>query len=168
MAGLIQDVGSYVSTEQQAPGNFSKLPTPAKLMGPDIERVLKLAFPGDDARYFSSMTIGSTPASADAGAQALLDGIKTTTSSPFWDWPDGRIPFVGALSVLIDGQRRMRAIIETERVEIISFGSVDESLAWSYGEGDRTLNWWRSMERAYYRESAARHGTSFSDETPHI
>jgi hypothetical protein len=56
-------------------------------MSQDIERVLKLAFPGEDARYFSPMTIGNTPASADAGAQAILDGIKTTTSSPFWDWP---------------------------------------------------------------------------------
>jgi uncharacterized protein YhfF len=137
-------------------------------MSTDIERALKLAFPGEDARYFSPMSIGNTPASADAGAQAILDGIKTTTSSPLWDWPDGRIPFVGALSVLLDGQRRMRAIVETERVEIISFGSVDESLACSYGEGDRTLNWWRSMERAYYEESAARYGTAFSDDTPLI
>jgi hypothetical protein len=31
----------------------------------------------------------------------------------FWDWPIGGIPFVGALCVLLDGQGRMRAIIET-------------------------------------------------------
>ena len=136
-------------------------------MDPDIERVLKLAFPGEDTRYFGPMTIGNTPASADAGAQAVLDGIKTTTSSPVWDWPDGRIPFVGALSVLLDGQRSMRAIIATERVEIVSFGSVDESLAWSYGEGDRTVGGDRWSEPTT-ENSAARHGTSFSDETPLI
>ncbi len=66
-------------------------------MTPDIERALKLAYPGEDARYFSPMAVGSTPATADEGAAAILDGIKTTTSSGFWDWPDGRIPFVGAL-----------------------------------------------------------------------
>jgi uncharacterized protein YhfF len=137
-------------------------------MNPDIERVLRLAFPGEDARYFSPMSIGNTAASADQGAALIMDGIKTTTSSPFWDWPDGRIPFVGALCVLLDGQSCPRAIIETERVEIISFGSVDESLAWSYGEGDRTLHWWRSMTGAYYQASATRHGTSFSDDTPLI
>jgi len=59
----------------------------------------------------------------------------------------------------------MRAIIETERVEIISFGSVDENLARSYGEGDRTLNWWRSTMGDYYRRDAARHGIAFSDDT---
>jgi hypothetical protein len=65
-------------------------------MTPDIQRVLELAFPGEHARYFSPMAIGSTPATADEGAAAILDGIKTTTSSGFWDYPDGRIPFVGA------------------------------------------------------------------------
>ena len=43
-------------------GSFSTLPTSGKLMGPDIERALKLAFPSEDARYFSPMTIGNTPA----------------------------------------------------------------------------------------------------------
>src|SRR5450755_2072641 len=98
-------------------------------MTPTIERALKLAYPGEDARYFSPMAIGSDRATADEGATAILDGVKTTTSSGFWDWPDGRIPFVGALCVLLDGQNRIRAIIETERVEVISFGAVDEDLA---------------------------------------
>lgn len=137
-------------------------------MTPEIEQALKLAYPEEDARYFSPMAIGNDPATADEGAVAILDGIKTTTSSGFWDWPDGRIPFVGALCVLLDGQGRMRAIIETERVEIISFGSVDENLARSYGEGDRTLNWWRSTMGDYYRRDAARHGIAFSDDTPLI
>jgi len=67
-------------------------------MDPDVARVLVQAFPGEEARYFSPMTIGSGPTTADAGAAAILDGTKTTTSSPFWDYPDGRIPFVGALT----------------------------------------------------------------------
>jgi uncharacterized protein YhfF len=134
-------------------------------MTAEILRALELTYPEQDARYFNPMAIGSTPATADEGAAAILDGIKTTTSSGFWDWPDGRIPFVGALCVLLDGQNRMRGIIETQRVEIISFGSVDESLARSYGEGDRTLNWWRSTMGDYYRRDAARHGIAFTDDT---
>ena len=134
-------------------------------MDPDIKQVLRRAFPGEEARYFKPMSVGSDAATADQGAAAILDGTKTTTSSAFWEWPDGRLPKVGDLSVLLDGQRRARAIIETTRIEIIPFGSVDERLAWSYGEGDRTLRWWRMAIGAFYREAAARHGTSFSDET---
>ena len=135
---------------------------------PAIERALQRAFPGEEARYFSPMSIGNTVDDADQGAAAILAGVKTTTSSLFSDWPDGRFPFVGALCVLLDGQRRMRAIIETTRTEVITFGSVNESLAWSYGEGDRTLQWWRETMGNYYREAARRHGASFLDDTPLI
>jgi uncharacterized protein YhfF len=137
-------------------------------MTPEQRRVLEGAFPGEEARYFAPMSIGGTPSDADSGAAAILDGTKTTTASAHWDWPDGRIPFVGALSILLDGQGRARAIVETERVEIVPFGSVDEDFARAYGEGDRTLAWWRSEEGAWYRASAARHGQDFSDDTPLI
>jgi uncharacterized protein YhfF len=137
-------------------------------MDPYVRQVLEQAFPGEHERYFAPTIVGSTPTSADEGATAILDGSKTTTSSPLWDWPDGRIPFVGALSVLLDGKGSARAIIETLRVDIKRFGDVDESFAWSYGEGQRTLAWWRLEIGAWYRESAARHRTSFSDEPPII
>ncbi len=114
------------------------------VMDPDLRRVLEQTFPGEDARYFNPIFVGSTPASADEGAAAILTGAKTTTSSPFWDWPDGRIPFVGALSVLLNGRGRMCAIVETTRVEIRRFGLIDEDFAWSYGEGQGTLERWRS------------------------
>jgi uncharacterized protein YhfF len=127
--------------------------------------VLEAAFPGEEARYFAPMSIGTTPAGADEGAALILAGTKTATSSPFWDYPDGRIPFVGALSVLLDGAGTPRGIVETTRIEIMPFGSVDAAFARAYGEGERTLEWWRSAMGEYYRNSAARHGTEFSDAT---
>ena len=137
-------------------------------MDSEIRQVLELAFPGEEARYFTPMCIGNTPSIADQGAAAILDGFKTTTSSAHWDYPDGRIPFAGALSVLLDGQGRTRAIVETKRVEIMPFKSVDEDFARAYVEGDRTLDWWRSELGAWYRVSAARHGEEFSYDTPII
>ena len=130
--------------------------------------VLEAAFPGENARYFFPMFIGNTPAMADEGAAAILDGIKTATSSAYWDYPDGRIPFVGALSVLLDGQGRARGIVETVRVEIMPFGLADEEFARAYGEGDRTLKWFQVKIGAWYRAAAARHGQDFSDGTPII
>jgi uncharacterized protein YhfF len=134
----------------------------------ELRVLLEDAFPGEQARYFTPMTIGSTPSAADSGAAAIMNGTKTATSSPFWDYPDGKIPFVGALSILLDGQRRALAIVETKRVEIIHFGSLDEEFARAYGEGDRTLDWWRSEMGAWYQASATRHGEELSDETPII
>lgn len=74
----------------------------------DLRRILEGAYPGEDVRYFSPMSIGNAPEHADEGAMLILNGMKTLTSSAFWDYPDGKIPFVGALSVLLDGARRPR------------------------------------------------------------
>jgi uncharacterized protein YhfF len=127
--------------------------------------LLAAAYPGEGSRYFLPMSIGSNPADADEGAALILGGTKTATSSPFWDYPDGRIPFVGALAVLLDGSGVPCGIVETHRVEIMRFDAADAAFARAYGEGPRTLEWWVSVMGAYYRASAARHGVSFSTET---
>jgi len=137
-------------------------------MNPELLQILEADFPGEQHRYFDPMTIGNTPAVADEGAAAILEGIKTATSSLPWDFPDGRIPFAGALSVLLDGRAQARAIVETVRVEIRPFGAVDEAFARAYGEGERTLAWWRARIGDYYRTAAARHGQTLTDETPLI
>jgi uncharacterized protein YhfF len=108
----------------------------------EVRRVLEATFPGEEARYFLPMSIGSTPETADEGATLILNGTKTLTSSPFWDYSDSKIPFVGALSVLLDGSRRPRGIGETTRVEIMPLGAITEEMARAYGEGERTVEWW--------------------------
>ena len=137
-------------------------------MPTDPRRVLEAAFPGEASRYFAPMSIGRSPQTATVGAALILDGIKTTTSSVHWDYPDGRIPFVGALSILLNGAGCCRAIVETKRVEIIPFREIDEDFARAYGEGDRTLEWLRTEMGAWHRDAALRHGESFSDDTPLI
>ncbi len=136
----------------------------------DVEprRVLAAGYPGEEARYFSSMSIGSAPEHADEGVTLILNGVKTLTSSAFWDYPDGKVPFVGALSVLLDGGRRPRGIVETTRVEIMPFKAITEDMAQEYGEGERTVDWWRGAMGVFYQASATRHGAGFTDDTPLI
>ena len=107
----------------------------------------------------------AAPEHADEGVTLILSGVKTLTSSAFWNYPDGIIPFVGALSVLVDGAGRPRGLVETTRVEIMPFEAISESMAQAYGEGERTADWWRREMGAFYRASAARHGAAFTDDT---
>jgi uncharacterized protein YhfF len=137
-------------------------------MEAELRHVLEAAFPDEEARYFLPMSIGSTPETADEGPVLILNGTKTITSSPFWDYPDGKIPFVGALGVLLDGSRRPRGIVETTQIEIMPFGAITEEMARAYGEGERTVEWWRRVMGAFYRASAARHNAILTDDTPHI
>jgi uncharacterized protein YhfF len=134
----------------------------------ELRHVLARVFPGEAARYFLPMSIGSTPETADGGVALILSGTKTLTSSPFWDYPDGKLPFAGALCVLLDGSQRPRGIVETTRVEIIPFGAITEAMARAYGEGDRTVEWWRRVMGAFYSASAARHNAILTDDTLHI
>ena len=72
---------------------------------------------------------------------------------------------MGALSVLLDGSRRPLGIVETTQVKIMPFGGITDEMARAYGEGERTVEWWRSVMRRYYTASAARHNTALTDDT---
>ena len=130
----------------------------------DRHDILETAFPGQSSRFFLAMSIGGTQEVADDGAALILQGTKTATSSPFWDYPDGRIPFVGALSVLLDGRRRPVGIVETVGVETVRFRDITTEMASAYGEGERTLAWWRRVIGGWYRDKAARDGQVFSED----
>jgi hypothetical protein len=73
---------------------------------PTFTEILATAFPGEQPRYFLPMSIGTTTADADEGATLILNGTKTATSSPFWEYPDGRIPFAGSRSDASPGSCR--------------------------------------------------------------
>ncbi|WP_153062042.1 ASCH domain-containing protein, partial [Escherichia coli] len=128
--------------------------------------ILEAAFPGEQARYYLPISIGGHAELADQGAALILSGVKTATSSPYWDYPDGRIPFVGALSVLLDGRGEPVAIVQTVSVEPVRFADVTDTMAWVYGEGERTRAWWLQANRAWYRDKAARDGQVFSEDDP--
>jgi uncharacterized protein YhfF len=127
--------------------------------------ILERAYPGRNSRYFLAISIGGTPEAADLGAASILHGTKTATSSPLWDYPDGRMPFVGALSVLLDGQQQAVAVVETVDVRTLRFRDVTEAMAKAYGEGESTLEWWRRVMGDWYRAKAARDGQHFNDDT---
>ena len=130
----------------------------------DHHDLLRALYPGQDARFFMPMVIGDSPASADEGAARILDGTKTATSSPFSDYADGRIPFVGALSVLLDGRQRPLAVVETTAVQRVRYRDVTEAMAAAYGEGERTLAWWRRAIGGWYHAKAAREGWRFDED----
>jgi uncharacterized protein YhfF len=70
--------------------------------------------------------------------------------------------------VLLDGACKPCGIVQTTKVDIMPFGAVTDEMANAYGEGERTVEWWRRVIGAYYRASAEHHGAVFADETPLI
>ncbi len=102
--------------------------------------------PEDAARrFYESFKIGNSQASADFGADLILKGIKTATSSLLLEYQtENRAPpQAGSLSIVENGNNEPICVVETVEIVIKPFSEVDAPYAYDYGEWDRTLETWR-------------------------
>jgi uncharacterized protein YhfF len=99
-----------------------------------------------------SFAFGDSPQMADALLALVIAGKKTATCGALRDYPEGSedMPVVGRRDVVLDGQGRPAALIETFEVTIRRFDEMDEQFAHEEGEGQRTLADWRAGHEAYF------------------
>lgn len=103
-------------------------------------------------------TFGGDAAQADALVALVLAGTKTATSSARSEFEaDADLPTPGMLSILLDSSDRPRALLRTTEVAVRAFCDVSAEHAFAEGEGDRSLDQWRSV-----------HATFFADCTPQM
>lgn len=110
---------------------------------------------------------GATPEHADELLALVLDGTKTATAGALWDYEheDEKTPQVGDLSIILDGAEHPRALIETTQVDVIAFEDVSAEHARLEGEGDRTLEHWRTVHEDFFTRYAS-HDRGFSPAMP--
>jgi len=98
---------------------------------------------------------GADPEQADALLALVLDGTKTATASAREDYHDDSdepLPARGALSIVLDGSGRPRALLVTTDVRVVPFDEVDAEHAAAEGEGDRSLEHWRAVHERFFTE----------------
>jgi uncharacterized protein YhfF len=117
-------------------------------------------------RLYESFHFGDSQVMADKVAALVLAGTKTATSSLLWSCADSGRPLVqqGALSILTTWNGQPVCVIETLEVQVRPFDSIDAKFAWDYGEGDRSLGWWRTKLWAYYARECANLGREPAEE----
>jgi uncharacterized protein YhfF len=113
-----------------------------------------------ERRYYEAEAFGNTAAMADELAELVVAGIKTTTSGLLWGYEAEQLipPAPGDFSIVLDSSGAPRCIIETIELRTIPFEEIDEQFAFEYGEGDRTLTWWREHLWDYYVAECAEDG----------
>ena len=79
---------------------------------------------------------------------------------------DSIFPYVGEIDIIVDGRGEPLCIIEIVEVEIRPFNTIDEQFAFDYGEGDRSLTWWRDAMWAYYSTECRALGREPSEDMP--
>ena len=96
---------------------------------------------------------GDTPELADELGHLVLSGVKTATCSALWAWEaEQETPFIeaGTKTIVLDGANTPIGIIETTEVNICPFNQVDAQFAYEEGEGDRSLQSWRTEHWKYF------------------
>jgi uncharacterized protein YhfF len=121
-------------------------------------------------RTYVAEAFGDHPQLADELGALIVNGVKTGTCSALWEWEaEGNpIPEVGLISITLNGSGEPICIIETTEVTQRRFNEVDEDFAYSEGEGDRTLQYWREAHTRFFSRVLAKIGRNFSEDMPLI
>ncbi len=91
-------------------------------------------------------------ADANELAELVRRGPKRATTGSLWAYEAEQepVPKVGDLSVIIDWEGQARCIIRTSQIDIVPLEDVTEEFAWTEGEGDRSLEYWRNAHWAFF------------------
>ncbi len=97
-------------------------------------------------------SFGDNAEQADGLLGLVLDGTKTATSSALseYDGDDAPLPREGDLSIVVDGAGHPKALIRTTDVAVVPFGEVSDDFAAAEGEGDRSLEAWRTDHTEFF------------------
>ncbi|RKN14026.1 ASCH domain-containing protein [Micromonospora musae] len=93
----------------------------------------------------------------------VLAGVKTATAGLLSEYAEEgeELERVGERLVLVDDDDRLVGLVQVTGVEVLRFADVGWDFARSEGEGDLSLEDWRSGHAAYW----ARLGTPVTDDT---
>src|SRR6266516_2393140 len=118
--------------------------------------------------YYEAFRFGNTEQMANELAALVVRGVKTATSCLLWELEQEQRPEVqvGDYSIVTDWEHRPVCIIQTTEVNLVPFKDIDAQFAYDYGEGDRTLAWWKQEMWDYYVQECASMGRQATQEMP--
>lgn len=120
-----------------------------------------VAATGIDGPY-TAWGFGNTEQMATELGLLVRDGPKRATASLHSAYDgDEPMPRLGDLGVILDGRGHPLCVIRTTGVEVRRFGDVDAEFAWTEGEGDRSLEYWREAHISFF----AADGRPFGEDT---
>lgn len=107
----------------------------------------------DAPKVYDAWAFGDSKEMADELAELVLEGKKKATSSNYtlYEIEKEELPYVGLHNVMLDGDGKAVAILETTSVEVVPFDEVTEEHAYLEGEGDRTLKYWRDVHEDFFK-----------------
>jgi uncharacterized protein YhfF len=97
-------------------------------------------------------------------AELVVSGKKQATASLMENESDvGEGGIVGGYSVVTDFDGNPQCVIITTEVRKLPFTEVDEQFAFDEGEGDQTLEYWRTAHRKFFIECCVELNIEFDE-----
>lgn len=130
---------------------------------------LKTLEPEDRAsKSYDTWHFGDTEKLANELAELVKTGEKTATSVLVWQFEDNgwKFPTIGDIVIVTDWNGNPSCIIEITEVEVRAFDEIDERFVFDYGEGDKSLAWWRRGMWGYYSKLCRKIGREPTGDMP--
>jgi uncharacterized protein YhfF len=118
----------------------------------------------DPATAYQVWFFGNTSEMAHALVELVTSGKKSATASLLAvdEIRPENAPVDNGYSVITDFEGVPRCVIQTTEIRYLPFAEVDAAFAFDEGEGDRTLENWRTGHRRYFTKEAAELGLEFN------
>ena len=115
---------------------------------------------------YEAWSFGNTPEMADELVELVIEGTKkaTTSAYPLYEIQGEMIPKENEYSVLLDGMSMPKAIIRTTKVEITAFNKISEEYAYTEGEGDKSLGYWKNEHKRMFKAEMKKNGQVFTED----
>jgi len=116
--------------------------------------------PATTTLQYSSWYFADNEKDADELVELVLAGVKRGTAASGWEYQhEGEpLPVAGALHIVTDYSGFARCLIRTTHIEVLPYRDVPASFAETEGEGDRSIEYWRSVHWPYFERVHARIG----------
>jgi len=107
---------------------------------------LKAKYPGSQA-----WQIGDNADMANELADLVMKGIKTASCGSLASYlAEKSPPRIGSHNIILDGRDEPVCVIRMTSMRLVRFSDVTEELARKEGEGDLSLEYWRSEHKAFF------------------
>lgn len=132
----------------------------------DYHSSLGLKVPGEPVSDFFC----DNEKDANETADLVNKGIKRATASSLWTYEQtqSEIPKVGGIFIVKDWAGQAVCVVKTVKITIIPFNEITEAHAYTEGEGDRTLAYWKRVHILFYQNELKKFGLTFTESMPVI
>lgn len=120
---------------------------------------------GIDHDQFDVAAFGDDPKMMDELASLVLEGSKRATAPLLRDFVSKGLPppKAGDFVVVVDGTGSPCCVYETTSAEVRPLNEIDEAFAFDEGEGDKSLDYWKSVHYPYYKRQSESEGFALTD-----